>query len=131
MMHGTELAGWLHGGADSDGRASDLGYWMGYRIAKSYYDLAEDKQQALADILEITDFETFLESSGYAETQAATAAIDSEPGPISPFDGAPSAERPSDLDVPSGYRSAHNYIDGQTAIPEDDCVSIVPYSVVI
>ncbi|NIR46299.1 MAG: hypothetical protein GWN99_17835 [Gemmatimonadetes bacterium] len=69
VMHGTDLSAWLYGGADpAVGRPADLGYWMGYRIAKAHYDRAEDKRQAVADILQITDFESFLERSGYAET---------------------------------------------------------------
>jgi uncharacterized protein YjaZ len=43
----------------------DLGYWIGYRITKSYYDKAIDKREALNDILSIRDFETFLKDSGY------------------------------------------------------------------
>jgi hypothetical protein len=45
----------------------DLGYWMGYRIARSYYDRADDKTKAVADILQLTDFAAFLRTSGYAE----------------------------------------------------------------
>lgn len=45
----------------------DLGYWIGYRIAKSYYDQAQDKQQAILDILALTDFEAFVRGSRYAE----------------------------------------------------------------
>jgi hypothetical protein len=51
--------------ADAD-RPPDLGYWIGYRIVRSYYDRAEDKRQAVLDILGLTDFEGFLEKSGYA-----------------------------------------------------------------
>jgi hypothetical protein len=45
----------------------DLGYWMGYRIARSYYDRAEDKPKAVRDILNLTDFAAFLKASGYPE----------------------------------------------------------------
>ena len=45
----------------------DLGYWMGYRIARSYYDRAPDKAKAVADILQLTDFGAFLKASGYAD----------------------------------------------------------------
>ena len=44
---------------------SDLGYWMGFRIAKSYWDKMEDKQQAFRDILLWDDADEFLEKSGY------------------------------------------------------------------
>jgi len=42
-----------------------LGYAVGYRIVESYYNRAEDKTQALRDILAIDDPEAFLEKSGY------------------------------------------------------------------
>lgn len=45
---------------------SDLGYWMGYRIVKCYYDQAENKHQAIFDILNLRDFMTFLQKSRYA-----------------------------------------------------------------
>jgi hypothetical protein len=45
----------------------DLGYWMGYRIAKSYFDRAENKPQAVQEILNLTDFVAFLKASRYAE----------------------------------------------------------------
>lgn len=43
----------------------DLGYVLGAMIIKSYYDRAEDKQQAITDILSIRDYEGFFEKSGY------------------------------------------------------------------
>jgi hypothetical protein len=45
----------------------DLGYCMGYRIAKSFYDRALNKSQAIREILQLTDFVAFLKASGYAE----------------------------------------------------------------
>lgn len=67
-MHGEALAGWLYGGASAaDGRPADLGYWMGYKITKAYYDRAEDKREAIREILQVQDFDAFLKKSGYAE----------------------------------------------------------------
>jgi Predicted Zn-dependent protease (DUF2268) len=63
-MHGTDFSGWLYSG--SEGRPNDLGYWIGYKIVKSYYDRAADKRQAIRDILEIKDFDQFLSKSGYS-----------------------------------------------------------------
>ncbi len=48
----------------------DLGYFVGARIAESYYRNAADKKQALVEILAITDFDRFLVDSGYAESVA-------------------------------------------------------------
>jgi hypothetical protein len=43
----------------------DLGYWVGYRICKAYYQHAKDKRQAFRDILEISDPKLFLAKSGW------------------------------------------------------------------
>lgn len=62
-----DYAGWLYGGDSSDDRPADLGYWIGYKIAAAYYARAADKRAAVRDILEIRDFEAFLEQSGYGD----------------------------------------------------------------
>jgi len=64
--HDTSLSGWLYGGNDETGRPADLGYWMGYRIAAAYYRRAADTRQAIAEILNISDFDAFLDQSGVA-----------------------------------------------------------------
>lgn len=66
-MHGTDYGNWLYNGSRSTDRPGDLGYYMGYRIAKGYYDRAEDKRQAVRDVLRIRDFDAFLEASEYGE----------------------------------------------------------------
>jgi len=48
-----------------DGRPAELGYFIGFRIAQTFYDRAPDKQQAVRRILGVTDPETFLQESGY------------------------------------------------------------------
>ncbi len=62
--------GWLYGqrkiGKDT---VSDLGYFMGYVIAKTYYKKSKNKQNAVKEMIE-TDFtdknaRLFLLSSGY------------------------------------------------------------------
>lgn len=67
-MHGKDFAGWLY--STTPGRPNDLGYWIGYKIVRSYYDRSSDKRQAIRDILEIKDFDAFLKKSGYAEKLA-------------------------------------------------------------
>ena len=64
VMHGTNPAGWLYDPTPGDGRPADLGYWMGYRIAKAYCEAAPDPAQAVQDMLSIQDFDHFLASSG-------------------------------------------------------------------
>lgn len=60
---------WLYNGWNKKAlgeRPPDLGYWVGYRIVKSYYGHAADKRQALSDILSIRDFDAFLKASKYS-----------------------------------------------------------------
>jgi hypothetical protein len=63
-MNLKDYTGWLY--STSKGRPNDLGYWMGYKITKAYYDLATDKKMAVSEILNIKDFNKFLEQSKYA-----------------------------------------------------------------
>jgi hypothetical protein len=65
-MLGTDLSGWFSGG-DVRARPADLGYFIGYRIAQSYYEHATDKRRAIRDILRMSDPEDFLNRSRYAE----------------------------------------------------------------
>ena len=66
-MTGTGFSRWLYSGENSIGRPSDLGYFMGYKICEAYYENAEDKQQAVKDIIEVEDFGNFLKKSRYEE----------------------------------------------------------------
>lgn len=67
-MHGTDLSHWLYqGNRAGPDRPADLGYYMGYRITKAYYDKASDKPRAIAEILSIRDFDAFLAASGYTD----------------------------------------------------------------
>jgi hypothetical protein len=50
----TDLSAWLYNGVGTAERPGDLGYWIGYRIAKAYYERARNKRRALADIIEVT-----------------------------------------------------------------------------
>lgn len=64
-MNGKDYTGWLY--SSVKGRPNDLGYWMGYKITKAYYDQINDEKKAIDDILHIKDFQAFLEKSGYAK----------------------------------------------------------------
>lgn len=69
----TDLSKWLNNGTREE--PGELGYWVGYRIAKAYYERASDKRQALREILEMTDPAAFLASSGwYPEIQLQSSA---------------------------------------------------------
>jgi Predicted Zn-dependent protease (DUF2268) len=59
----TDLSKWLDNSTfDKQG---DLGYWVGYRIVKSYYQHAADKRRALREIIEMTDPKALLARSGW------------------------------------------------------------------
>lgn len=65
--------GWLYNSRKTDGEAMrDLGYFVGYKICKSYYEKAKNKKQALDYMigLNLTDenSKNFLASSGYSPT---------------------------------------------------------------
>jgi hypothetical protein len=68
-MNGSDHSRWLYNGgtitATSD-RPADLGYYVGYRITRAYYQRQADKRQALREIFTIRDFAEFLAASGYA-----------------------------------------------------------------
>jgi hypothetical protein len=59
----AELSKWLYNSTLE--KPGDLGYWVGYRICKAYYQHAENKRQAFRDIVEITDPKLFLAKSGW------------------------------------------------------------------
>jgi hypothetical protein len=59
----TDLSAWLDNSTFE--KPGDLGYWVGYRIVKSYYELAADKRQALREIYAMTDAKAFLAKSGW------------------------------------------------------------------
>jgi hypothetical protein len=62
-MDKTDLSSWLYNSTPD--KPSDLGYWVGYRIVKSFYQHAADKRQAIRDIIEMRDPKTFLAKSGW------------------------------------------------------------------
>ncbi len=57
----TDLSSWLYNGTLT--KPGDLGYWVGYRIVKSYYEHVQDKQRALREILQMSDAKRFLAKS--------------------------------------------------------------------
>src|ERR1700683_4997456 len=61
----TDLSKWFYNGKGTSDWLGDLGYWVGYRITKSYYQHAAYKRQALRDILEVSGPKLFLSRSGW------------------------------------------------------------------
>ena len=50
---GGDLSKWLYNGPGDDTRRGDLGYWVGYRIARAYVSSAPDRQKAIAELLDV------------------------------------------------------------------------------
>lgn len=65
-MNGAEIKRWLYNGPGTNAWPGDLAYWVGYRIAKSYYDRVPDKRAAVRTMLKSTDAKAFLTESGWA-----------------------------------------------------------------
>ena len=63
-MNSKDWTPWLYY-TKVQSRPKDLGYWMGYKIVKSYYDNTEDKSKAIYDILNINNFTDFLQKANY------------------------------------------------------------------
>jgi hypothetical protein len=59
----TDLSAWLYNSTPE--APADLGYWVGYRIVKTYYQHASDKRQAIRDILQMTNPREFFVNSGW------------------------------------------------------------------
>ncbi len=56
---------WLYDYSTVKDKPADLGYYIGYKIAKEYYENAVDKKQAIIDIIEMKDPIKFLQLSKY------------------------------------------------------------------
>lgn len=65
VMHSSDTGDWMFVRPANSEWPSDLGYWIGYRIARSYYEQAENKELAIREILGLTDFNLFLQASRY------------------------------------------------------------------
>jgi hypothetical protein len=59
----TDLSRWIYNSTMEQG--NELGTWVGYRIVKAYYQRSGDKQQALREILELSDPHALLAKSGW------------------------------------------------------------------
>ncbi|MEQ9441575.1 MAG: DUF2268 domain-containing putative Zn-dependent protease [Cyclobacteriaceae bacterium] len=64
-MSEPDIKDWLYGTSGKDDRPNDLGYWMGYNIVQTYFDQVDDKRQAVQHILNLEDFDAFLQESGF------------------------------------------------------------------
>ena len=68
QMNRQEIDRWLYNaGAAPEGRPADMGYYVGYKICEAYYAQAEDKTEAIRQIMLLKDPEGILEESGYGD----------------------------------------------------------------
>jgi hypothetical protein len=59
----TDLSDWLDNTTSES--VGQLGYWVGYRIARAYYQHAADKRSAIREMIQMTDARSFLARSGW------------------------------------------------------------------
>lgn len=52
-MNADNYENWLWNSATNSFGVSDLGYYVGYRIARTYYDAAPDKRKAIKELIEL------------------------------------------------------------------------------
>lgn len=69
-MMGKDTRRWLYNGPGTDAWPGDLAYWVGYRIARRYYERTPDKRAAIRTMLKSTDAPAFLRASGWAPGSA-------------------------------------------------------------
>lgn len=60
-----KTSNWLYNSTASKERPGDLGYFIGYKIASSYYEQAADEQRALVEMIEMDNPLLFLDKSKY------------------------------------------------------------------
>lgn len=61
----VELGDWFGNAPGTAEKPGDLGYWVGHRIVRAYYDRAKDKRRALAEIYAVEDPDAILAKSGW------------------------------------------------------------------
>lgn len=62
-----DLKPWLYNGNSARNRVADLGYYVGYAIAETFYNKQRDKQKALSWLLDRSKYQKIYELSGYME----------------------------------------------------------------
>lgn len=58
-----DLSEWFDNTTEED--VGQLGYWVGYRIAKAFYEQAPDKRAAVREMFQMTDARAFFDRSGW------------------------------------------------------------------
>jgi hypothetical protein len=60
-MRRNDLSKWIYNLGVIKDRPADLGYYIGYKICETYYNHMSDKRKAIKNIIEMKDFEKFLD----------------------------------------------------------------------
>lgn len=60
-----DVSRWLYNGGKSSERPPDLGYYIGFRIAESYYSKQKNKTEALKTLLNFNQYSVVFKESGY------------------------------------------------------------------
>lgn len=63
---GSDTSGWMWSRPSDPSQPRDVAYALGSRIVQAFYDQAENKAEAIREVLSVTDYPRFLERSGYA-----------------------------------------------------------------
>ena len=75
QMHTTDsdvVTNWLYSYDPGPlGAPPFIGYWLGSRIAQTYYDTHGRSRKAIADLLQVRDYEALFQASGYPEKRPA------------------------------------------------------------
>ena len=66
-LYTEDFSNWLYNGGTIQDRPVDIGYTIGYKICKSYYEQSPDKKKAIFTLLNTDNFEEIYRNSEYAE----------------------------------------------------------------
>jgi hypothetical protein len=75
QMDGTSWGDWFYNSTNNRFGVSDVGYYVGYEIARGFYEKAGDKQAAIREMIELdyadaAAVKAFIQRSGYLYGQA-------------------------------------------------------------
>ncbi len=67
---GASINNWLYNGTNNEFGTRDLGYYIGYAVCEAYFEKAEDKDQAIIDLIDLDysdelSFNAFIDESAY------------------------------------------------------------------
>ncbi len=69
LKDGSDISNWLYGNITrKDNRPNDLGYWVGYRIARAYFEKQTDKHQAIRELLDSSYTEHIVREGAFLST---------------------------------------------------------------